>query len=163
MRPNLQQRCKTTVMLRRIVLKNAGKIRANLMTNNQRLTIGKLATMSEVNVETIRYYQRVSLLNEPSKPLHGFRVYPASDVNRVRFIKRAQQLGFTLKEIHELLNLGRGHCREVQTLAKQKLAKIDSHMKDLSAMRKALNTLVTQCELDENSAIHCALIDSLNK
>jgi len=132
------------------------------MANNQRLTIGKLATTSEVNVETIRYYQRVGLIKEPPKPLNGFRVYPASDVNRVRFIKRAQPLGFTLKEIHELLDLGGGHCREIQVLAKQKLEKIESHMRDLKAMRKALNALVTQCELDENSDIHCALIDSLN-
>ncbi len=133
------------------------------MNNNVLLTIGKLAATTEVNIETIRYYQRLGLINEPPKPLSGFRVYPTSDVNRLRFIRRAQQLGFTLKEIHELLDLGDGHCREVQVLAKQKLEKIDSHMKDLKAMRKALNALLTQCELDETPDIHCALIDSLNK
>jgi len=132
------------------------------MTNNQRLTIGKLAATSEVNVETIRYYQRMGLIDEPPKPLNGFRVYLVSDVNRVRFIKRAQQIGFTLKEIHELLDLGDGHCREIQVLAKQKLTKIESHIKDLKAMRKVLNGLIAQCELDENSDIHCAIIDSLN-
>lgn len=131
--------------------------------NNESLTIGKLAAIADVNIETIRYYQRMNLIVEPIKPSTGFRVYPESDVERVRFIKRAQQLGFTLKEIQELLDLGEGHCQEIQALAKQKLEKIESHMKDLKAMRKALNALLVQCETDKNSDVHCAIIDSLNK
>lgn len=129
--------------------------------NDFSLTIGKLALKADVNVETIRYYQRVSLINEPIKPLNGFRVYPLSDIERIKFIKRAQQLGFTLKEIQELINLGEGHCQEIQILAKQKLEKIESHMKDLKSMRKALKGLIIQCETDENSGAHCAIIESL--
>ena len=70
------------------------------------LTIGRLAQSAGVNVETIRYYQRVGLLKEPEKPAYGYRHYPPDTVARIRFIKRAQQLGFTLEEISELLSLG---------------------------------------------------------
>jgi len=133
------------------------------MKNNLSLTIGKLAANSDVNVETIRYYQRMNLIVEPPKPANGFRTYPISDIDRVKFIKRAQQLGFTLKEIQELLALGDQHCQEVQALAKEKLEKIESHMKDLKAMRKALKTLISQCETDENSDVHCAIIESLSQ
>jgi len=131
--------------------------------NNTSLTIGKLASSADVNVETIRYYQRMNLIVEPEKPESGFRLYPYADIDRIKFIKRAQQLGFTLKEIQELLDLGECHCQEVQVLAKQKLDKIETHMKDLKAMRKALKTLLTQCEIDDNAGAHCAIIESLSK
>ncbi|HEV2398205.1 MAG TPA: MerR family transcriptional regulator, partial [Candidatus Sulfotelmatobacter sp.] len=72
---------------------------------SENLTIGILAKHSDVNVETIRYYQRRGLLQEPSKPSGGFRQYPQESVKRVRFIKRAQMLGFTLEEIQGLLAL----------------------------------------------------------
>ena len=78
------------------------------MTKPIKLTIGKLAQSAEVNVETIRYYQQKHLLVEPIKPPQGYRIYPESYINRIKFIKRAQQLGFTLKEVSELLELGDG-------------------------------------------------------
>ncbi len=73
------------------------------------LTIGFLAGAAEVNVETVRYYQRFGIIDEPLKPFDGYRVYPPETVGRIRFIKRAKQLGFSLKEISELLELGDGH------------------------------------------------------
>ena len=76
------------------------------MSNSHQLTIGKLAKKARVNVETIRYYQRIDLINEPSKPLSGFRKYDSNLVSTIKFIKRAQQFGFVLAEIKELLNLG---------------------------------------------------------
>jgi len=125
------------------------------------LTIGKLAHSAGVNVETIRYYQRVGLLEEPAKPAWGYRHYPAETVARIRFIKRAQQLGFTLKEISELLSLGDGHCTDVQTLAEQKRDKIDQQISDLQAMRQVLTHLVEACQSNRSSD-HCSVIDALS-
>jgi len=113
---------------------------------NEPLSIGNLAKAADVNVETIRYYQRRGLLDEPSKPLGGHRRYAASAATRVRFIKRAQQLGFTLEEIKELLLLEDGQsCREARMLAERKLELIDTRIADLSRMRRSLSGLIAQC------------------
>ena len=94
--------------------------------NNQvKLTIGRLAKLVGVNVETIRYYQRIGLINEPAAPLNGFRQYPIKTAENITFIKRAQRLGFSLKEIEELLKIGDGHCDDVRTRAEQKRNKIN--------------------------------------
>lgn len=124
-------------------------------------TIGKLAISADVNVETIRYYQRLKLINEPAKPEQGYRQYPEEYVLRVRFIKRAQQLGFTLKEIQELLDLGDGHCQQVQELAQVKLKKIRGHIADLTTMHDALDGLLTQCRISGKNNAHCALIETI--
>ena len=85
-------------------------------------TIGAFADAGGVNVETIRFYQRKGLLTEPEKPLGGIRRYGLEDVTRVRFIKSAQRLGFSLEEIAELLRLEDGaHCQEASSLATRKL------------------------------------------
>ena len=89
-------------------------------------TIGRLAKAADVNIETIRHYQRQQLINTPEKPLGGFRHYPDNDVDRIRFIKRAQQLGFSLKEIRELLNLrsdSTANCDEMCLLTEKKSRK----------------------------------------
>ena len=109
-------------------------------------TIGKLAQHAGVNIETIRYYQRRGLLDEPDKPLGGYRRYPASAVTRVRFIKRAQQLGFTLEEIKGLLLLEDGqNCRKTRLLAERKLALIEERLHDLVRMRGTLKGLIAEC------------------
>jgi len=133
------------------------------MDATKELTIGKLADRSGVNVETIRYYQRLGLILEPPKPVQGFRRYPVADIARVRFIRRAQQLGFTLKEIGELLELGDGHCQEVQQLARLKVEKIEDRLRDLQSMHAALLDLLSRCEAADTSDIHCALIEVLGK
>src|SRR5262247_1928849 len=94
----------------------------------QELTIGRLARAAEVSVETIRYYQRRGLLEEPAKPVGGQRRYASDAVRRLRFIRRAQRLGFTLQEVKELLLLEDGQsCRKTRLLAEEKLAIIDQH------------------------------------
>ena len=129
---------------------------------NTPLTIGRLAKQASVNIETIRYYQRVGLIQEPKKPLKGFRVYNVEIISRIRFVKRAQELGFTLKEIEGLLDLGDGNCKRVQQYAEQKCQQIEERLQDLISMKQALASLINQCKSrDEN--IHCALIESLNK
>ncbi|WP_020681921.1 Hg(II)-responsive transcriptional regulator [Marinobacterium rhizophilum] len=125
------------------------------------LTIGKLAEAAKVNVETIRYYQRRGLLDEPPKPLGGYRRYSADQVKRVRFIKRAQMLGFTLSEIGLLLSLDdTSLCHETREMAAHKLAMIEQKMADLSAMRQVLNDLVQQCDAGIGGA-DCPIIDVL--
>jgi len=114
-------------------------------------------------VETIRYYQRLNLLTEPAKPAHGYRQYPYEYILRVRFIKRCQQLGFTLKEIQELLNLGDGHCQQVQQLASNKISTIEERIADLQIMAEALKDLLAKCHSSNADDRHCALIESLVK
>ena len=111
------------------------------------LTIGRVAKLAGVNVETIRYYQRRRLIAEPDKPHMGYRRYSADIVKRIRFIKRAQALGFTLEEIAELLRLEEARaCAETRALAAHKMELIDRKLMGLGAMRKALAGLVQQCD-----------------
>ena len=125
------------------------------------LSIGRLAGKAGANVETIRYYQRRGLLSEPDKPESGYRRYSAEQVKRVRFIKRAQELGFTLEEILGLLRLDGAHaCAETRDLAARKLEMIEGKLADLAAMRKALSKLVRGCDA-MGSAGACPIIHAL--
>ncbi len=126
-----------------------------------KLTIGKLAQLANVTIETIRYYQRKGLINEPVKPATGYRQYPTVAIARIQFIKRAQQTGFTLKEIAELLSLDGEHCQDVQKMAEQKRQQINEQLKDLTALRNALDGLVKGCQQDK-STDHCSLIDAFS-
>ncbi|MEO1765798.1 Hg(II)-responsive transcriptional regulator [Thiobacter aerophilum] len=124
------------------------------------ITIGTLARKAGVNIETIRYYQRRGLLQEPPKPAEGYRLYPLEAVARVLFIKRAQRLGFSLEEIINLLRLGEGNCSETKALAMQKLSAIESRLQDLERMRRTLQQLVQQCESGVAEA-RCPIVASL--
>lgn len=125
------------------------------------LTIGQLAKAGGVNVETVRYYQRRGLLREPGKPTTGQRRYSGNDVSRLRFIKRAQVLGFSLDEVGTLLSLeGADCCHETHDLATRKLVLIDAKIGDLANMRKALVRLVEQCEMG-NQEGDCPIIQTL--
>ena len=125
------------------------------------LSIGKLAEAAGVNIETIRYYQRRGLLDEPTKPLSGHRRYSTEATKRVRFIKRAQALGFTLIEVGGLLTLDAAcACTETRALAARKLALIEQKMADLVAMRQVLGGLVQQCDAGIGGA-DCPIIDAL--
>ena len=124
------------------------------------MTIGALAKAAGVHLETIRYYQRRGLLGEPQRPLGGIRRYNAEDAARLRFIKRAQDIGFTLEEIRELLRLERvPGCRDARSLAAAKLAAVEGRIDDLKRVRATLKRLVAQCDAgDERS---CPIIASL--
>lgn len=129
----------------------------------EELTIGRVANLAEVNVETIRYYQRRGLLAEPDKPQGGYRRYTAEVVKRLRFIKRAQALGFTLEEVAELLRLSEAHaCAETRGLAARKLALIERKLADLAAMREALRGLVHECDSGD-AAGACPIIQVLER
>ena len=131
------------------------------MTENVLLSIGQVADAADVNVETIRYYQRRGLLEEPAKPLGGHRRYTSQVVSRVRFIKRAQMLGFTLGEVETLLRLdGANSCSDTRDIAMRKLALVNTKMTDLTAMRDALTALVQRCKIGDHSG-SCPIIEAL--
>lgn len=125
------------------------------------ITIGRLAEAADVNVETIRYYQRRGLMPEPDKPHSGHRRYTDADLRRMQFIKRAQALGFTLDDIGSLLELDRAYaCSETRELAVHKLAIIESKLADLKAMQKALTSLLRQCDAGTASG-SCPIMHAL--
>lgn len=125
------------------------------------MTIGKLAQRAGVNVETIRYYQRLQLLEEPDKPLGGVRRYADAALARVLFIKRAQELGFSLAEIRRLLRLGDPQtCGEARALAAEKLALVESRVADLQRLRGVLKDLIERCDR-RRGKVACPIIESL--
>lgn len=113
----------------------------------QEMTIGQVAEAAGVGVETIRFYHQRKLLPLPATKRGAFRVYQEEHAARIRFIKRAQELGFTLKEVQDLLRLndGTGH-RQARALAQAKLAEVERKLKDLQRMRRALSALIHECE-----------------
>jgi MerR family mercuric resistance operon transcriptional regulator len=126
-----------------------------------RMTIGKLADAAGVGVETIRFYQRSGLLQEPDRPLSGFREYTAEDARRVRFIKRAQMLGFSLTDIAGLLMLdGPQTCSVTHDLALAKLHLVEEKIADLTSIRNSLRQMTRQCERRHKRGI-CPIIESL--
>jgi MerR family mercuric resistance operon transcriptional regulator len=127
------------------------------------MTIGNLAKAAGVNVETIRYYQRIGLVDEPDKPPQGYRRYPASIIDRIQFIKRAQDLGFTLNEITDLLSLNDGNCEEARAIAEHKLEGIHRRIEDLTAMQSELTRLVKACRRNADGRGHCAIIETLSR
>ena len=127
------------------------------------LTIGGLAKAANVNVETIRYYQRRDLLSEPKRPLGGIRRYGPADIDRLTFVKTAQQLGFSLDEVGDLLRLEDGtHCQEASALAEHKLKDVREKIERLVKIEKALSDMVSQCHARPDS-IACPLIASLHE
>lgn len=127
----------------------------------QYFTIGTLARAAGVNVETIRFYQRRGLMPEPERPWGGIRRYTRQDADRLRFIKSAQRLGFTLDEVIELLRLEDGsHCEEARRLAEAKLADVRARLADLARMEAALAGLVDSCRGHEGK-VSCPLIAAL--
>ena len=129
----------------------------------ERLTIGKLAQLGGVNLETVRYYEREGLLPKPPRTTAGYRIFPRDAARRLRFIKRAQELGFSLIEIRELLSLrtksGTRHV-EVRSRAHAKIVDIDQKIRTLQRMKSALRTLAERCEACASSAA-CPILDSL--
>ena len=115
------------------------------LTSQPPLTIGRLAKLAGVHVETVRYYQRIGLIAAPERPLQGVRRYPDETIDRLRFIKRAQGLGFTLQETAELLALGEGRCTDVRRRAEAKRAQIQRQIRDLSSLSQTLDALIERC------------------
>ena len=129
----------------------------------QGLTTGKLARAVDVNVETLRYYERRGLLPEPPRRESGYRAYPPESVDRLRFIKGAQALGFTLEEIQDLLDLRvdeNASSGEVRRRSQDKVAQIDEKIRALQEMRDALSHLIEQCS-GEGPMSDCPILEAM--
>jgi len=129
------------------------------------LTIGQLARRAEVGVETVRFYEREGLLEEPARRPSGYRQYDEGVVDRLRFIRRAKQLGFTLKEIKELLSLRldpETTCGDVKSRAEAKLDDIAAKIRSLQRMKRALVKLTKACS-GRGAASECPILESLGQ
>jgi Hg(II)-responsive transcriptional regulator len=128
------------------------------------LTIGQVARAANVHVETLRYYERRGLVAKPPRNASLYRRYPEDTVPRVQFVKHAQDLGFSLREIRELLSLRaapRARCADVKRRAETKVQEIDGKIRALKAMRRALMRLMSQCD-GKLTASACPILESLD-
>jgi len=129
------------------------------------LTIGKLAKKVQVNIETIRYYERRGLISRPPRPLSGYRQYPDEAVKRIDFIKRAKELGFSLKEIGDLLSLRvdpTTSCYDIKNRAETKIEHIVEKMKTLQKMKNALMEVSKACS-GRGPVSECPILEALEK
>ena len=125
--------------------------------------ISEAAEQAGVNIQTVRYYERRGLLPKAPRRASGYREFPATAVRTVRFIKRAQELGFSLDEVEELLRLQRSTSRDrprIRKISERRLAQIDQKIAELERMRKALATLVHACHAGKT--LECPIIEALN-
>jgi len=126
--------------------------------------IGDIAKRTGVTVETIRYYENQALIPAPPRTEAGYRLYTADTIRRVRFIQRAKELGFSLKDINALLTLRSQagvKCGKVKTQALEKIAEIEEKIGDLTRIRAALSRLVEQCNADAELG-ECPILDALD-
>lgn len=127
------------------------------------LTIGRIAELADVGIDTIRFYERRGLLPEPARTASGYRLYTADTIQRLEFIRRAKDLGFTLEEIIALLGLqdSQGSKAAVKELTRRKLEQIDSKMQDLTRMRDVLSALEHDCA-GTGDVRTCPIIEALS-
>lgn len=129
------------------------------------LTIGKIAKETGVGVETVRFYEREGLLNQPARRPSGYRQYEPEAIARLRFIKQAQRLGFTLREIKELLALKLdpdATRKQVKERAIAKVADIEQRIEELKRMKKALSPLIVACD-GKGSLEGCPILNAIEK
>jgi MerR family mercuric resistance operon transcriptional regulator len=128
------------------------------------LKVGEVARQAAVNLQTIHFYERQGLLPRPPRTASNYRMYPGDAVQRVQFIKRAQELGFALKDIKELLSLRATpgtRCADVRQRATAKLADIEAKIRTLQAMRKALTRLIGECA-GRRPISDCPILEALD-
>jgi Zn(II)-responsive transcriptional regulator len=125
--------------------------------------VGEIAKIVGVNVETLRYYEKIKLMPEPKhKEFSRYRIYDDNDLARLTFIKRAKELGFTLKEIKELLALkieSTATCGDVKHFAEIKLKDVEERINDLINIKRVLKKLINQCVCEEVSADECPILE----
>ena len=130
------------------------------------LTIGKLAALAGTTSNTLRYYERESLIPPASKGDNGYRLYPQDAARRVNFIRQAQQCGFTLSEIRELLTLPQqasACCSDVRKLAIEKKLALEAKIKVMKAMSAQLDVLINHCVDDTHDLDECPILNALNR
>lgn len=127
------------------------------------MTIGKVAELADVGVETVRFYEREGLIAEPPRKPSGYRQYPMEAVSRIRFIRRAKELGFSLQEIKELLSLRidpETTCADIRERAEGKIVDIDKKVRTLQRMKDALERLTAACN-GRGSVSDCPILEAL--
>ena len=122
-------------------------------------TIGKLAKEFDLSVETIRFYERKGLIQQPQKPLSGYRLYDDSIAKQIQFIRKAKALGFTLREISSLMSMD-SNCAQVESLGLKKLKIIQNKISDLQRLEKLIKEMTNSCKSNDDQS-HCPIIDSL--
>ena len=130
------------------------------------LTIGKLAAIADVRTDTLRYYEREQLLMPASKSDSGYRLYDGESVRRIRFIKQAQQCGFTLSEIGQLLALRHrqsARCGDVRKLAVEKKQQLEARIGRMKTMSKALDRLILDCAVPTRHVDECPILSALDR
>ena len=135
------------------------------MNGDQSLTIGRVAAQAGVNLETLRYYERRGLLPKPARGRSGYRLFRPDDVRRVKFIKHAQMLGFSLNEIAELLSLrvDRGTtCADIKQRAEKKILAINEKIQGLKHMKKALSAMSASCR-GRGPTSKCPILEALDR
>lgn len=127
------------------------------------LTVGLLAKETGINVETVRYYEAIGLMPNPKRSSSGYRLYSDEDIKRLKFIKNAQYLGFTLKEIRELLFLrvdDETTCGDVKRIAMMKIDEVDKKISELEKIRASLESLANKCHSGEPKS-ECPILENL--
>ncbi|MHC4879943.1 MAG: MerR family transcriptional regulator [Planctomycetota bacterium] len=136
-----------------------------MTTHSGSLSIGQLAKRAGVGVETVRFYEREGLLVEPQRRQSGYRQYQSDTVDRLLFIRRAKELGFTLKEIKELLSLRVDEektCADVRQQAEAKIADIEDRIRSLQRMKRALVKVTKQCS-GSGPTSECPILESIER
>ena len=129
----------------------------------EQLTIGDLAKATDTKVETIRYYERVGLLPAPARTSGNYRSYSSEQLDRLSFIRRARGLGFSLSQVRGLLRLSdqrRRSCEAVDAIAREHLAEVDRKIADLAALRRELDSIISQC--GHGTVAECRIIEALS-
>ena len=127
-------------------------------------TVGALAAKAGINLETVRYYEKIGLMPKPKRKESRYRFYDENDFARLKFIIRAKELGFTLKEIKELLDLrieSKATCGDIKKIAGHKIEDIEQKIKDLQNIKKVLTKLIHQCVNEELSSEECPILEAI--
>ena len=125
--------------------------------------IGDLSRATDTKVETIRYYERIGLLPQPARTSGNYRAYEASHLNRLSFIRRARDLGFAIEQIRELLSLADQKdrsCEAVDVIASEHLSEVERKIRDLQALRRELDSIISQCGC--GTIAECRIIEALS-
>jgi len=129
------------------------------------MTIGKLAKAANVPIDTIRYYEKQGLMLTPQRSASGYRLYSSEDLRRIHFIRKAKSLGFTLKDIQDLLsiddNAATRTCEDVKTIAELKLQEIEEKITELRQIKRALEAVTASCCGGDEPAINCTILNAL--
>lgn len=128
------------------------------------MNIGEVAKRSGIGIETIRFYEREGLLLKPERRPSGYRQYDEATVERLNYIRRAKELGFTLAEVKELLELSAAHsiCEHIRQRAEKKITDIDGKIRNLQQMKRSLGKIVQRC-LEKNSTEECPLVHKMKR